>query len=445
MMNYELAIDEDGEPFGVPPQVAGWRVRRAADGRGRPALMHGRGSEKGKPLVLRANASHAELLAAAGPGKYRLEAVDEHWHKVDGVPVACTGPLSADEEDPSEDDASAEPVGSSGGSGSRQIEDVLCQVVNANTRMVEKALGQIGTVMSGVAELLNAAHNAGITSRVPPPLPPPPPPPPPVDSHEDEEDEEDEDEEAAPTSGIPEFVRLLIKEAVDKVVPLIFEKLTSGGGLGGLPLEALLDWRKAAPSPAAAPSAPAAATTPSVPTAPAAPNAPTASGGPTPSAPANWPAAPAAPSAPAASSGPTSSAPASWPAGAAAASYAVTSPPPPSAPAPTGAAPSRESPPGTAPATPPATPVASSPRTQEDAAATINAHVMQIWQGLSPPERARAGQLIARLTAEERTAWLGELARLTVPEAITRARAVIHAQTPQKPQLPTTTPQGDPS
>ncbi len=78
----------------------------------------------------------------------------------------------------------------------------------------------------------------------------------------------------------------------------------------------------------------------------------------------------------------------------------------------------------------------------------INAHVLQVWQGLSPPERARAGQLIARLTAEERTAWVAELAKLTVPEAITRARAIIHAQTPPTPptpQLSTATPQGDPS
>jgi hypothetical protein len=363
------------------------------------------------------DASHDELLAAAGPGKYRLDAVDEHRRKVDGVPTALTGPLSADEDDPGEDDSSAEIAGSSGNSGGsavRPIEDVLCQVVNANTRMVEKALGQIGTVMSGVAELLNAAHNAGITSRVPLPLPPPAPPPP-VESYENEEDEEDEEEEAeeaASTSGIPEVVRLLIKEAVDKVVPLIFEKLTSGGGLGGLPLEALLDWRKAAPSPAAVPSAPT---------------------------------APAAPSAPASSSVPTSSAPASWPAGAAAASHAATSPRSPSSPAPTGAAPSPESPLGAAPAEAPTTPAASSPRTQEDAAASINAHVLQVWQGLSPPERARAGQLIARLTAEERTAWLAELARLTVPEAIARARAVLHAQPPPTPQLPTTTPHGDPS
>ncbi len=420
MMSYELAIDEDGEPFDVPPQVAGWRVRRAADGRGRPALLHGRGNGKGKPLIVRVNASHDELLAAAGPGKYRLDAVDEYRRKVDGVRTALTGPLSADEDDPSEDDSSAEIVGSSGNSGgsaARPLEDVLCQVVNANTRMVEKALGQIGTVMSGVAELLNAAHNAGITSRMPPP--PPPAPPPPVEYREDEDEDDEDDEEAAPTSGIPDFVRLLIKEAVDKVVPLIFEKLTSGSGLGGLPLEALLDWRKAAPNPAAAPSEPAASAAPS---------------------------APAAPITPAASSESAPSAPASWPAGAATASPVASSPPSP-APAPASAASGREPAPGTAPAAAPATPAASSPRTQEDAAASINAHVLQVWQGLTPPERARAGQLIARLTAEERTAWLAELARLTVPEAITRARAIIYAQPPPTPtsQLPTATPKGDPS
>src|SRR5512140_3789565 len=112
MTNYELAFDEDGEPFDVPPQVAGWRVRRAADGRGRPALLHGRGGRKGKPLIVPVNATHAELLAAAGPGKYRLLAVDEHWRKVAGVPVALTGPLTEDEDedDPSEDDSSAEIV-----------------------------------------------------------------------------------------------------------------------------------------------------------------------------------------------------------------------------------------------------------------------------------------------------------------------------------------------
>jgi hypothetical protein len=70
----------------VPPQVAGWRVRRTADGRGRPPWVHGRGSDKGKPLIVRANASHVELLAAAGPGKYRLE--DEDDRSQDDQPTA---------------------------------------------------------------------------------------------------------------------------------------------------------------------------------------------------------------------------------------------------------------------------------------------------------------------------------------------------------------------
>src|SRR5262245_30483625 len=154
MTSYELAIDQDGEPFQVSSDVEGWRVKRALEGRGRPELVY----KNGKPLIVRANATRGDLLAAAGPGKYRLVAVDALGHVVTDVPVACTGPLRATEDE-----------GELGGSGefvqgnyaARQIgsyEDVICQVVSANTRMVEKALGQLGTVMTGVAELLNAAH-----------------------------------------------------------------------------------------------------------------------------------------------------------------------------------------------------------------------------------------------------------------------------------------------
>src|SRR5262249_45914405 len=110
---------------------------------------------------------------AAGPGKYRLDAVDALGHVVTDLPVACTGPLR-------ESDDGVELGGgrdvAQGNCAARQIgsyEDVICQVVSANTRMVEKALGQLGTVMTGVAELLNAAHNVGLTSRVAPAPPPP--------------------------------------------------------------------------------------------------------------------------------------------------------------------------------------------------------------------------------------------------------------------------------
>jgi hypothetical protein len=79
----------------------------------------------------------------------------------------------------------------------------------------------------------------------------------------------------------------------------------------------------------------------------------------------------------------------------------------------------------------------------------LNAHVLQVWQGLTPQEQARAGQLIARLTDQERAAWIAELATLTVPEAIARARAIVRAQPPPTvaptSQLPNTTPSGDKS
>ncbi|TMQ24836.1 MAG: hypothetical protein E6J90_07130 [Deltaproteobacteria bacterium] len=319
--------------------------------------------------------------------------------------------MSDDDDDPDEDDESE---GSFAGPavGRPRYEDVICQLLAQNARMVETTLGQMGTVIAGVAELLHAAHQTGITSRVLPPAPLPPPVPPPLQMDYDED--EDQSMDATPGSMLPDALRLIIEKAVDKLVPLIFEKVTSGGGLGGLPLGALLDWRKAVPTPA---------TTPSAPAAPAAPSAPVAS---------SMPAAPSS----------------SRPPASAYAAHAVTAPPPP-APAPAGAVPSPASPLGAAPAEmAPTTPTTSSPVTQEDAAAMLNAHILQIWQGLSPPERTRASQLIAGLSDEQRTAWLAELARLTVPEAIARARAVLRAQsapTPPTHPLLTATPKGDPS
>jgi hypothetical protein len=92
-------------------------------------------------------------------------------------------------------------------------------------------------------------------------------------------------------------------------------------------------------------------------------------------------------------------------------------------------------------------PAANLPQDREQAAALINAHVLQVWQALSPAERARAMQLIARLTDHERAAWMAELAQLTVPEAVARARTAIHGRpaNPPTPPLPPATPKGDPS
>jgi hypothetical protein len=226
---------------------------------------------------------------------------------------------------------------------------------------------------------------------------------------------------------LPEALRLIIEKAVDKLVPLIFQKITSGEGIGSLPLAAFLDWRKAMPNAAAAASS-----------APAAPSVPT----PAPTAPTPAPPPPAA-------SAQAHAAPASTPASTYA-PHGVTAPPPPPATAPAGAASSPASPLGAAPAeaAPATNSLTPQELTHEEAAAMLNAHILQIWQGLSPSERNRASELISALTDTQRNAWFAELARLSVPEAIARARAVLRAQPPPTPantSLLTATHKGDPS
>jgi hypothetical protein len=375
------------------------------------------------------DATHADLLAAAGPGRYRLEAVDEHRRKVDGVPVACTGTLSEDEQDDEAtgDDEEGETM-FSGSAGRRvRMEDVLCQLLANQTRMVEATLAQMGTVIAGVGGLLHAVHQTGVVHQVPPQVAvlPPQPMPPPAELEPDEGEADAEIVEVDRPSKLPEALRIIIEKATEKAVALIFEKITSGEGLGGLPLAAFLDWRKAMPN-AGAPAAPTAA----------------------PAAPATAYTAPTA-TPPAASAQPQAG-PASAPASAYA-SQGVTAAPPASVTTPAGAAPKPASPLGAAPAataTVPASSVAPQELTQEDAAAMLNAHILQIWQGLTSPERNRASELIAKLSDTQRSAWFAELARLTVPEAIARARTVLRAQPPPAPPthpLPTATPKGDPS
>ncbi|TMQ04379.1 MAG: hypothetical protein E6J91_43745 [Deltaproteobacteria bacterium] len=431
MLSYELAINEDGEPFAVPPQVKGWRARRIPS-RGRPKLIH----DRGKPLIIAVDATHADLLSAAGPGRYRLEAVDEHRRKVEGIPAACTGPLSDDEiDDDTSDDDEGEIMSSGSGSRRMQMEDVVCQLLTNQARMVEATLGQMGTVIAGVAGLLHAVHQTGAFPHVLPQVavsPPPPPMPPPVEPEPDEAEDDAAAVDVAPPSMLPEALRLIIEKTIDKLVPLIFEKLTSGEGLGSLPLAAFLDWRKAMPNANA-----------SVSSAPAAPSAPAGA-----TEPVTAPAAPAAPASSVPHAAP-SSAPAS-----AYATHGITAPPPAPATASAGAVPSPASPLGAAPAA--MAPAAMAPAgsltpqelTHEEAAAMLNAHILQIWQGLSPAERGRASELISGLTDSQRSAWFAELARLSVPEAIARARAVLHAQPPPNApntSLLTATPKGDPS
>lgn len=87
----ELAIDANGDPFDVPANITGWRVRRLQpDGRGRPELVY---DAMGRPVVLPVDAGFSDLHHAVGPGRYRLDPVDASGRADAAVPTACTGYL----------------------------------------------------------------------------------------------------------------------------------------------------------------------------------------------------------------------------------------------------------------------------------------------------------------------------------------------------------------
>lgn len=74
-----LAHDAQGCKIAVPSGTTHWRILRCTPGR--PKLVVG---ADGQPSRFPLELTHDELLDACGPGKYRLEALDEY-----GNPLAC--------------------------------------------------------------------------------------------------------------------------------------------------------------------------------------------------------------------------------------------------------------------------------------------------------------------------------------------------------------------
>jgi hypothetical protein len=423
-MKTELAIDADGQSFKLPPDVVGWKVRRL-EGRGRPDLVY---DDLGRRVILPVDATATDLLRIAGPGRYRLEPVDAEGIVCPDVPVGCTGPIRARETDPSEVGREPGSEIAIGGPPVRPFagyDDILAETVRANTRLAELVIARFPAMLTAGAELITAADGARITTRQPPPMLPPPQPPEPPWDDDDTPD--------------PSWINTLIAQVVPMVVPMILAKLPNL--LPGMPLAALLDWRKASPgasSPAA--SSPSPASPSSVSPSPASPNP----------APVVASARPSQPATPAAAAASIASGAAPHRAGERTATSAPATPTTPTAPTnearqvqpgdhsnggggrgdEEGAAGSELAVLATAPA---ATEPAEAPPTEPSASAEIGAalqmHLMQIWTSLSPPERSRAEQLVALLTPDERAAWLHELAGMTVADAIARVRDVIRPHT----------------
>lgn len=239
MKTNELAIDADGEPFAVPPEVTGWRVRRV-EGRGRPELAYDR---MGRTVVVPVDATYADLFRAAGAGRYRLDPVDAKGHICADVTVACTGHMQAATEDLRSD--SAEPPNErapvvSTSTAVRPFvgyDDILAETIRSLTRVAEMAIGKVPAMLTAAGGLITAADGANLTNRQPLQLAAP------------ELDAADaQDAPPVAPAGMPEWLGHLIQQAAQALVPIFMAKLPALSRLPGLSADALLDWRRAVPS-----------------------------------------------------------------------------------------------------------------------------------------------------------------------------------------------------
>jgi hypothetical protein len=422
------------------------------------------------------------LLEAAGPGRYRLELVGADRKALLGAPVASTGDIGDDDDRVAghdDDGRGPEDEGSNGHKGLGKNE-LLSQLLQSNARMTASALHQVTAVLSGAAQLVTAAHTAGITSRPAQPVVQLAPVAAPiafdVDDHADDDsdpDDADLDDDSgadpdgpgdAPAGGLPELVQYIIKQTVAAVAPLVVEKLAST--FAQLPLGSLTDWRKAAlPTNGAAPTPeppqPHAHVTPATSTE----HASTAPVGWTPPdttrPPSSWTTATtssprwarqtASARAPIPNLADTTLAPVATmhsrsaiadvrPTPPADSHVARTSETPPAAQAPVAHATALHvtAPPLDGLVT--AGAASQGPSTREAVPAEVQHvagqgaptpdHFTVVWNALAEPERMRAVKLIARLSPEARAALVEELSSLPLDAAVERARNIIRGRAP---------------
>lgn len=152
----ELAFNINGERFDLPASASFWRVRRfKASGRGTPEVVYG---DDGLPLIIPIDSAIDEFrkVVHGVHGRYRLDPVDEN-HKGCEDSTAAYLQLSAE---PSSA-PSAEGATRSAG------DDLLREIVQANSEMVKTIAEKFATVMDSAATLLRAADGAGMPSREP--------------------------------------------------------------------------------------------------------------------------------------------------------------------------------------------------------------------------------------------------------------------------------------
>lgn len=151
----ELAFNINGERFDLPASASFWRVRRfKASGRGTPEVVFG---DDGLPLIIPIDTEIGEFrtLVRNAAGRYRLDPVDEN-HKACEDGTGAYLQLS--------DDSSS---GDAGGSRRSEGDELLREIVRANSEMVKTIAEKFATVMDSAATLLRAADGAGMPAREP--------------------------------------------------------------------------------------------------------------------------------------------------------------------------------------------------------------------------------------------------------------------------------------
>ena len=216
----ELAFNLNGDPFDVPTNAVGWRVRKMKN-KGAPEVAYGR---NGQPLVLPLEADVDDLRAEVStPGRYRLDPVDDGNKP---IPNAPAGYVMVHEL------AAAVPVASNAVTALAPLpsasDSVVIEAMRMNAEIARSVVDRFPQMIEAAATLLRAADGAGLPARTPRP-------------GEETEDEDEDDDTETPEPASQTFE--LINNLVAQVIPIV---VTSLAGKKMPKLGSVLDWRKAA-------------------------------------------------------------------------------------------------------------------------------------------------------------------------------------------------------
>ncbi len=214
----ELAFNLNGDPFDVPTNAVGWRVRKMKN-KGAPEVAYGR---NGQPLVLALEADVDDLRAEVGAsGRYRLDPIDDQNKPIANAPA---GYVMVHELTP----ASAAPTASLLAPLTplpSPSDNVIVEAMRMNAEITRLVVDCFPQMMESAAVLLRAADGAGLPAR-------------PGMATEDSDDDEDDgdDQDTAPRAGGLDIGALLTQAA-----PLF---LALAGGK--LDIASMFNWNKAA-------------------------------------------------------------------------------------------------------------------------------------------------------------------------------------------------------